>query len=222
MLKLSDLASLNHMKSTPGLYISDNPLVLSKLSRLRDIECPLGEFQRSLEDIGVALFIEAARGLAVEKRVVKTPMEEMEGVAVKKEIVLVPILRAGLSMLKAIREFVPAAKVGMLGMARNEETLLPYSYLERLPADLDKAHVFIIDPMLATGGSAVNAVQRLKDTGANDISLVSLIAAPEGIENVKTKFPELPLYLAAVDRCLDHRGFILPGLGDAGDRYFGT
>jgi uracil phosphoribosyltransferase len=153
---------------------------------------------------------------------VETPLESMEGVRLARPVVLVPILRAGLSLSDGFLDLIPEAIVAHIGLARNEETLEPETYYPNARIDLGEAHVLVLDPMLATGGSAVEALNQLKSQGASRLKFVCLIAAPEGVTSLEKHHPEVPIYTAAVDRCLDERGYIRPGLGDAGDRAFGT
>ena len=199
-----------------------HPLVQHNLTRLRDARTQPQEFRRLLGEIASLMTYEATRSLGVKKVFIRTPMEKTSGVQLKKEIVLVPILRAGLGMLDGILEMIPHARVGLIGLKRDEATLAAHCYHKSLPKNLGAKEVIVIDPMLATGGSAVAAIDFLREQGANNIRLVSLVASPEGIRCVRKSHPALPIFTAAIDRQLNNVGYILPGLGDAGDRLFGT
>lgn len=199
-----------------------HPLVQHNLTRLRDARTGSQEFRRLLGEIAELMTYEATRSLGVKKISVRTPMEKTTGLQLQKEVVLVPVLRAGLGMLDGILALIPHARVGFIGLKREESTLRAHFYHKSLPKNLGRCEVILIDPMLATGGSAVAALEFLVDQGARSIRLVSLVAAPEGIRTVRKSFPSLPIFTAAVDRQLNNAGYILPGLGDAGDRVFGT
>jgi uracil phosphoribosyltransferase len=199
-----------------------HPLVQHNLARLRDERTTPPEFRQLLGEIAALMTYEATRSLRVKKISVRTPMEKTTGAQLEKEIVLVPILRAGLGLLDGILKMIPHARVGFLGLKRDEATLQPHHYYQSLPKNLSRSEVILIDPMLATGGSAVAAIDLLRQEGAKNIRLVSLVAAPEGVACVRKKFPNLPIFTAALDRQLNKKGYILPGLGDAGDRLFGT
>ncbi|MEM6337696.1 MAG: uracil phosphoribosyltransferase, partial [Bacteroidota bacterium] len=175
-----------------------------------------------LADASAVLAYEAMRRLDVDTFSIETPLEETEGYALKDEVVVVPILRAGLGLVDGFTRFVPEARIGHLGMYRDEETLQPVDYYSNIPAVLDRAHVFLVDPMLATGGSAIGALTHLKKLGAKRLTFVCLVAAPEGIDKLESAHPDVPIFAAALDRQLNDIGYILPGLGDAGDRIFGT
>jgi uracil phosphoribosyltransferase len=170
---------------------------------------------------GLMVF-EATRHLPVEEVTIQTPLETMTAKRLAAKVTVVPILRAGLGLAEGVLEMMPEARLGHLGLARNESTLQPLVYLNKLPKDLAAGPVFIVDPMLATGGSAIEAIRIVRAAGASDIRFVCLVASPEGIANFKAAEPSIPIYAAAVDRCLSEKGFILPGLGDAGDRLYGT
>jgi len=202
--------------------VIEHPLVGHNLARLRDRATPPQEFRRLLGGIAALMVYEATRSLAVKPVAVRTPLERTRGVQLEREVVLVPVLRAGLGMLKPILELIPHARVGFLGLKREETTLCPQFYYGNLPKGLARHEVILIDPMLATGGSAVAALDFLKEQGAKRLRLASLVAAPEGIARVRESYPTLPIFTAAVDRTLNEKGYILPGLGDAGDRLFGT
>lgn len=199
-----------------------HPLVQHNLTRLRDAATQPQEFRRLLGEIAALMTYEATRSLGLKKVSVRTPLEKTNGFQLEREVVLVPVLRAGLGMLDPILELIPHARVGFLGLKREESTLRAHFYHKSLPKELGRCEVILIDPMLATGGSAVAALDFLRAQGAKHIRLVSLVAAPEGIECVRRSYPTLPIFTATVDRQLNGVGYILPGLGDAGDRLFGT
>ncbi len=199
-----------------------HPLVQHNLTRLRDQRTQPQEFRRLLGEIASLMIYEATRSLRVKKFSVRTPLEKTTGSKLEREIVLVPVLRAGLGMLNPILEIIPHARVGFIGLKREESTLIAHFYHKSLPKELGRCEVILIDPMLATGGSAVAALNFLTEQGAKRIRLVSLVSAPEGIARVRKKYPTLPIFTAAIDRQLNQVGYILPGLGDAGDRLFGT
>jgi uracil phosphoribosyltransferase len=202
--------------------IVDHPLVARHLAVLRDRGTPSPVFRQLLADVSMMLLYEATRDLAVREEEIQTPLEAAEGRRLADEIVLIAILRAGLGMVEGALRVLPEARVGHLGMYRDEDSLKPVGYYENVPDGAADAEVVVVDPMLATGGSAVNALRRLKDAGARRLRMVCLVAAPEGLEAVHREHPEVPITCAAVDRRLDERGYIRPGLGDAGDRIFGT
>jgi len=204
-----------------GVHVIGHPLVQQKLAALRDRHTTAGEFRRLLAEVAGWLFFEASRSLAVKPGRVRTPLAAASVVRVARPILLVPVLRAGLGMLNGILPLVPEAHVGFIGLQRNEETLAAEAYYGKLPRRLPRHAVFLLDPMLATGGSCTAALDQLFARGARDVRLVSLVAAPEGIGAVRRRHPHLPVYCAAVDEGLNLRGYILPGLGDAGDRLFG-
>lgn len=199
-----------------------HPLVQHNLTRLRDEQTQPQEFRRLLGEIAGLMTYEATRSLGLKKIAVRTPLEKTTGAQLEKEIVLVPVLRAGLGMLEGILGLIPHARVGFIGLKREEATLLAHFYHKSLPKNLGRCEIILIDPMLATGGSAVAALDFLMEQGAKSIRLVSLVAAPEGIRKVRKHHPTLPIFTAAIDRQLNNVGYILPGLGDAGDRLFGT
>ena len=205
-----------------NVTVIKHPLVQHNLTRLRDEQTQPQEFRRLLGEIAALMTYEATRAFALKKIPVRTPMEKTTGARLEKEIVLVPILRAGLGMLDGIFGIIPHARVGFIGLKREETTLRAHCYHKSLPKNLERFEVILIDPMLATGGSAVAAVDFLREHGARRICLVSLVAAPEGIRCVRKSHPALPIFTAAIDRQLNKVGYILPGLGDAGDRLFGT
>ena len=203
--------------------VLDHPLVHHKLSYLRDRKTSGSQFRLLVEEIGTILAVEATRVLPTESVAIETPLERTQARRMLPlDPVLVPVLRAGLGLVKPFLELLPTAKVGHLGLYRDHNTLVPVPYYRNFPPILEERHVFVLDPMLATGGSASEAVRQLKAAGARTITLASVIAAPEGLEKVQSDHPDLRVVVAALDRCLNERGYILPGLGDAGDRIFGT
>jgi uracil phosphoribosyltransferase len=206
----------------PAVQIVDHPLVARHLAVLRDRDTPSPVFRQTLADVSMMLLYEALRDLALREEEIQTPLEAAEGRRLADEIVLIAILRAGLGMVEGALRVVPEARVGHLGMYRDEDSLKPVGYYENIPDGAADAEVVVVDPMLATGGSSVNALRRLKDAGARRLRMVCLVAAPEGLEAVARAHPEVPVTCASVDRQLDERGYIRPGLGDAGDRIFGT
>jgi len=199
-----------------------HPLVQHNLARLRDKQTDSQEFRRLLGEIAALMIYEATRTFAVKKISVQTPLAPCPGFQLEREVALVPVLRAGLGMLDAILELIPHARVGFIGLKREETTLRAMFYHKSLPKNLERFEVLLIDPMLATGGSTVAAIDLLQEQGAKHIRVVNLVAAPEGIATVRKSHPRIPIYVAAVDKKLNERGYILPGLGDAGDRLFGT
>ncbi len=207
---------------TKGVHVIDHPLVQQKLAALRDRHTVAGDFRRLLAEVAGWLFFEASRSLAVRTGQVRTPLATAPAVRVARPMLLVPVLRAGLGMLHGILPHVPDAQVGFIGLQRNEETLAAEAYYGKLPRRLSRHEVFLLDPMLATGGSCSAALAQLHGHGARDIRLVSLVAAPEGIRAVRKEHPRLAIYCAAIDDRLNERGYIVPGLGDAGDRLFGA
>jgi uracil phosphoribosyltransferase len=207
------------------VHVADHPLVTHKLTVLRDRTTPSPTFRALAEELVTLLAYEATRGVRTETVRIETPVGPTEGLALAAPTPLVvPILRAGLGMLEGMVKLVPTAEVGFLGMVRNEETLEPSVYAERLPADLSSRQCFVLDPMLATGGSLIAAIDYLFDRGARDVTAVCLIAAPEGLAAVEkaTEGRDVTIVLGALDERLNEKGYIVPGLGDAGDRLYGT
>jgi len=205
-----------------NVTVISHPLVQHNLARLRDRQTQPQEFRRLLGEIAALMIYEATRSFAVKPVKVQTPLEPARGFQLEREIVLVPVLRAGLGMLDSILQLIPHARVGFIGLKREETTLRAVFYHKSFPKNLGRLEAILIDPMLATGGSAVAALDLLVEQGAKHIRLVNLVAAPEGIRRVRDSYPRVPIFTAAVDRQLNEKGFILPGLGDAGDRLFGT
>ncbi len=205
-----------------NVFASQHPLVLHKLSRLRDINTNPKKFRELVQEIAALLVYEATADLAVVPREVQTPMSIMTGHELQEKVGLVPILRAGLGMVEGIWELMPSAEVWHIGLYRDEKTLRPVQYYNKLPLEPTVSVCLILDPMLATGGSATATVEVLKRWGVKKIKFVGLIGAPEGIARMQQEHPDVPIYLAAIDDHLNEKGYIVPGLGDAGDRQFGT
>ena len=216
------ISSTSLERPMKNVTVIAHPLVQHHLTRLRDRRTPPQEFRRRLGQITALMIYEATRTLGVKKVSVRTPLETTGGFQLERDVVLVPVLRAGLGMLDSILQLIPHARVGFIGLKREETTLRALFYHKSFPKNLDRFEVILIDPMLATGGSAVAALNLLVEQGAKRIRLVNLVAAPEGIRRVRKKYPRVPIFTAAVDRQLNGQGYILPGLGDAGDRLFGT
>jgi len=206
----------------PGVVIFDHPLIKHKLGHLRDKSTSHRPFRALMYQIAGLMVFEATRTLPLQDIDIETPLERMTVQRLAAKITVVPILRAGLGLAEGVLEMMPEARLGHLGLARDEETLQPLVYLKKLPKDLDAGPVLIVDPMLATGGSAIEAIRIIREAGATDVRYICLVASPEGIENLKRAEPNLTIYAAAIDRGLSEKGYILPGLGDAGDRLYGT
>jgi len=205
-----------------NVFPSQHPLVAHKLAKLRSVETEPKKFRELIREIALLLAYEATADLGVKSIPVTTPMGATEGKELVEKIGLVPILRAGLGMVEGVWEMMPSAEVWHLGLYRDEKTLKPVQYYNKLPVNPRVGAVLLLDPMLATGGSATAATQVLKDWGVKDIRYVGLIAAPEGIKRMQDEHPDVPIYVAAIDSHLNEIGYIVPGLGDAGDRQFGT
>lgn len=211
------------MSDTNTLTVLDHPLVQHKLTLLRARETSVADFRRIAREISLLMCYEVTRGLPTEPVRIETPLEPMEGRMISgKKLCFVSILRAGNGILEGMLDAVPSARVGHIGLYRDPETLEPVQYYLKLPEDIAERQVIVVDPMLATGHSAAAAVARLKQAGAAQISFVCLLAAPEGVDVMRAAHPDVPVFTCAVDRCLDDHGYIRPGLGDAGDRLFGT
>lgn len=205
------------------LTVVDHPLVQHKLTLMRDKGASSAEFRRLLHEITLLLAYEITREMPMTTRAIETPLEEMDApVLAGKKLALVSILRAGNGMLDGVLELVPSARVGFVGLYRDEETLKPVQYYFKVPEGLNNRVVIVVDPMLATGNSSAAAIDLLKQAGASDIRFLCLLAAPEGVERMKEAHPDVPIVTASVDRALNSKGYIMPGLGDAGDRMFGT
>lgn len=200
----------------------DHPLIKREVTVLRDISTQPEIFRSAVQRISNILAVEITKDAELETFEVETPLEKTTGYKLKKEIVLVPVLRAGLGMVSGFLEIIPDAKVGHIGLQRDETTLKPIEYYYKTPKNIDTASVILVDPMLATGGSAAEALNYLKKRGARNLVFACLVAAPEGINKLSKEHPDIKIYGAALDRELNNKGYILPGLGDAGDRTFGT
>lgn len=203
--------------------VLDHPLIQHKLSIIRDKNCGTREFRQCVNEIAELMVYEVSRDMPLEDVEVETPITKATTKRLAgKKVVVVPILRAGIGMVDGILELIPAAKVGHIGMYRDEETLQPHEYFVKMPDDLENRKMIIVDPMLATGGSAIMAVDALKKRGAKSIKFVCLVAAPEGVKAFREAHPDVDIYSASLDEYLNEDGYIVPGLGDAGDRLFGT
>ncbi|MFC4402863.1 uracil phosphoribosyltransferase [Gracilibacillus xinjiangensis] len=206
-----------------NVFVLDHPLIQHKLTYIRNKNTGTKEFRALVDEVSALMAFEITRDLPLEETTIETPvMEAKTKVLSGKKIGLVPILRAGLGMVDGILRLIPAAKVGHVGLYRDPETLKPVEYYIKLPSDIEERELIVIDPMLATGGSANDAIHSLKKRGATNIKLMCLIAAPEGVEVIQKEHPDVDIYLAALDDKLNEKGYIIPGLGDAGDRLFGT
>ena len=202
--------------------VLNHPLITHKLAIMRDEKTCTKDFSQQLDEIASLMAYEVSRDLPVKDVEVKTPMAVCKTQMLAKDVILVPILRAGMGMTQGIRNLIPTAKVGFIGLYRNEETLEPVEYFAKFPKNLDDAIVMVLDPMLATGGSSSAALDMIKKRRAKNIKLVCLVGAPEGVKYVEEHHPDVDIYLAALDEKLNDIGYIVPGLGDAGDRIFGT
>lgn len=205
------------------VVVMDHPLIKHKIGYIRRTETGTKDFRQTISEIAMLICYEATRGLKlkdveIETPICKTVVKELEG----KKLAVIPILRAGLGMVDGMLTMIPTAKVGHIGLYRDPETHLPIEYYCKLPEDCDKREVFVVDPMLATGGSAAAAIQMLKDKGCKNIHFLCIIAAPEGVEAMKAAHPDVDIYIGALDEKLNDHAYIVPGLGDAGDRIFGT
>lgn len=209
-------------KATAKVRVIDHPLIAAGLSILRAKQTPPDVFRRRLQDISVLLYHEAARAWGTRSIEVETPLAPCAGAVLAKPIVLVPILRAGLGMLDGIQRVAPEASIGHIGLYRDAETLRPVSYYDRVPVNVAAAEVLLLDPMLATGNSACEAASILKSQGAVSVQLLCIVACPTGVEQFQREHSDVPIVTAAIDPMLSDHGYIVPGLGDAGDRYFGT
>jgi uracil phosphoribosyltransferase len=208
--------------SLPNVIVIEHPVIQTKLTELRDFSADHRKFRALLDEIASLMVYEVTRDWPTKPRPVQTPLERATGHVLARQVTLVPILRAGLGMTGGVLRLLPEARIGHLGVYRDEKTLEPHSYYQKLPPDIAGTEVLLIDPMLATGGSGAAAVTFLKKAGVASMKFVCLVAAPEGIQALHRQHPEVPIYCAAVDRQLNEKGYILPGLGDAGDRIFGT
>lgn len=211
------------LKNYPNVTVLNHPLIVHKIAKLRDVNTETNLFRQLVKEIAVLEGYEALRTIRTHDVEIVTPLEKtVQPMVDTSELCFVPILRAGLGMVDGMLELVPNAKVGHLGLYRNEETHQPVEYFCKLPKSITKCDVFLIDPMLATGGSAIDAVKTLKKYGVNNISFICIIAAPEGVKAFADAFPEIPLYIGCLDRELNENAYICPGLGDCGDRIYGT
>ena len=204
------------------LFISEHPLMKHKITILRDKNTSTKEFKELISEVAMLLTYEATRELPTVETTVQTPIAEAKCSKIKQDIVIVPILRAGLGMVDGVHNILPAAKVGHIGLYRDPETLTPVEYYCKVPKDLENTKVFVLDPMLATGKTAEAAVEFLKERGAKDVTVICVLAAPDGVKTVQSTFEDVDIYAAAYDTMLNEKGYIVPGLGDAGDRMFGT
>jgi uracil phosphoribosyltransferase len=208
---------------TDNLNVINHPLVKAKITQMRDKNTTTKEFGELVDEISGLMCYEITRNLELEEIEVETPITKTIGYKIKgNDMAIVPILRAGLGMVKGIHQLIPTAKVGHIGLYRDHDTLQPVEYLCKLPTDLDSRDVILVDPMLATGGSAIKAIEILKAKGAKSVRLACLVGCPEGVTAVQNVYPEVPIFLAALDEKLNEDGYIVPGLGDAGDRLYGT
>lgn len=205
-----------------NLILIEHPLIKRDLSVLRSRSTPNHLFRTTLRRIATVMAFEVTRDLRLRATSVRTPLERTEGYVLKDDIVIVPVLRAGLGLVDGFLDFLPEARVGHVGLYRNEKTLEPVDYYSKFPRSLERSMVMLLDPMLATGGSGAAAISFLKQKGARQIRFVTLLAAPEGVKKVLAAHPDVKVFSTVIDRTLNRRGYILPGLGDAGDRIFGT
>ncbi|MCA3561099.1 MAG: uracil phosphoribosyltransferase [Aestuariivirga sp.] len=214
------MAETEHPKT---LVVVDHPLVLHKLSLMRDKNTPSAVFRQLLREISLLLAYEVTRDLPMTTQKIETPLTEMDAPFLKgKKLVIVSILRAGNGLLEGMLDLLPSARIGHIGLYRDPVTLKPVEYYFKVPSDIGERPAIVVDPMLATGNSTAYAIAKLKEAGAKDVRLVCLLAAPEGVKRVTGEHPDVPIYTAAVDSHLNDHGYIVPGLGDAGDRMFGT
>jgi uracil phosphoribosyltransferase len=209
---------------TSEVILIEHPLIQHKLTLMRRSETSTAKFRSLLTEISMLLAYEVTRDLPLKLERIKTPLAEMDApiLAPEKKLVIVSIMRAGQGILDGMLQLMPSARVGHIGLYRDPETLVPVEYYFKMPHDIEERDMVVVDPMVATGNSAVAAVHRLKETSPKSLKLVCLLAAPEGIQNFHEEHPDVPLYTAAIDDHLDEHGYIIPGLGDAGDRLFGT
>ncbi len=211
------------MKDYKNVHILDHPLIRHKLAIIRDKNTNTKQFREIISELAMLMAYESFKDVPTKKIIVETPLETVEQTVVRENsIAIVPILRAGLGMVDGILSLFPAAKVGHIGLYRDEETFEPKEYYCKLPVGIDEKVVMVVDPMLATGGSACDAITMLKKRGCKKIKLMSIIGAPEGVTKVAEAHPDVEIYVSTLDRCLNDHCYILPGLGDAGDRIFGT
>ena len=203
--------------------VIDHPLIQHKLTMIREKNCGTKVFREVVNEIAMLMAYEVSRDMPLEDVVIETPMgKSTQKTLSGKKVAIIPILRAGIGMVDGILELIPAAKVGHVGLYRDEETLQPHEYFVKLPEDIASRQLFVVDPMLATGGSAIMAIDSLKERAASNIKFVCLVAVPEGVKALQEAHPDVDIYTAALDERLNEDGYIVPGLGDAGDRLFGT
>ncbi|WP_417637373.1 uracil phosphoribosyltransferase [Enterococcus faecalis] len=203
--------------------VIDHPLIQHKLTMIREKNCGTKVFREVVNEIAMLMAYEVSRDMPLEDVVIETPMgKSTQKTLSGKKVAIIPILRAGIGMVDGILELIPATKVGHVGLYRDEETLQPHEYFVKLPEDIASRQLFVVDPMLATGGSAIMAIDSLKERGASNIKFVCLVAVPEGVKALQEAHPDVDIYTAALDERLNEDGYIVPGLGDAGDRLFGT
>ncbi|WP_213384486.1 uracil phosphoribosyltransferase [Enterococcus faecalis] len=203
--------------------VIDHPLIQHKLTMIREKNCGTKVFREVVNEIAMLMAYEVSRDMPLEDVVIETPMgKSTQKTLSGKKVAIIPILRAGIGMVDGILELIPAAKVGHVGLYRDEETVQPHEYFVKLPEDIASRQLFVVDPMLATGGSAIMAIDSLKERGASNIKFVCLVAVPEGVKALQEAHPDVDIYTAALDERLNEDGYIVPGLGDAGDRLFGT
>lgn len=204
------------------LKVIEHPLITHKLTQMRRRDTKTKDFRQNLDEIAGLMAYEITRDLPLREVHIETPVAPCDTYELAKDIILVPVLRAGLGMVNGICNLIPTVKVAHIGLYRDEKTLKPHPYFEKYPSHIEDAIVMIVDPMLATGGSAVAAIDMVKKQGATNIRLVNLVASPQGVRTVEIAHPDVDIYLAALDERLNEKGYIIPGLGDAGDRIFGT
>lgn len=204
------------------LKVFDHPLIHHKLAIIRNKDTSTKQFRETVDEIGALMAYEVTRDLPVKKSVIETPIAETDVQILAKDVVIVPILRAGLGMVSGIQQLIPTAKVGHIGMYRDEDTLKPNQYYFKVPTTIIEGTVLVLDPMLATGGSVTAAITLLKDAGAQDIRFVGIVGCPKGVEVLQKAHPDVDIYLAALDPKMNDKSYIVPGLGDAGDRLYGT
>ena len=214
---------MNKYSEDKNIVICDHPLIKHKITMLRKIETGTNEFRKIVEEISMLMGYEALRELELENIEIETPLEKASCPVISgKKPAIIPILRAGLGMVEGMLSLMPAAKIGHIGLYRDEETHEPHEYYCKLPASIDMRKIFVVDPMLATGGSAVSAIDFIKQRGGKDITFMCIIAAPEGLEKLQKAHPDIKIFVGNLDRGLNENAYICPGLGDAGDRIFGT
>jgi uracil phosphoribosyltransferase len=205
-----------------SVFLIDHPIIKRDVTILRDKDTDSENFRAVLQRVSNILAVELSKEFSLTQTEIETPLEKTKGSKLSSDVILVPVLRAGLGMVNGFLQIIPEAKVGHIGLQRDEETLKPVEYYYKVPKNLESAEVVILDPMLATGGSASEALKYLKKRGASKMAFACIVAAPEGIEKINSEHPDVKIFAAAIDRELNSKGYIVPGLGDAGDRTFGT